>query len=350
MPTGRTYFSTSVVNGKIYAIGGFTTRDNHLSPVEEYDPLTDTWTRKADMPTARSGLSTSAVNGKIYAIGGWVGSSTVLSTVEEYDPNPLVVDFNVDGIVDCVDMCMMIDHWHTDEPLYDIGPRPFGDGIVDIQDLIVLAEHLFEEVNDPTLVVHWKLDETEDDIAYDSVDARDGVVIGEALWQPTGGQINGALEFNGIDDYVSTDFILNPTDGKFSVFAWIKGGRPGQVIISQTDGAGMGARWLSADPTDGKLMTRLMPPSTGLRIPPQPLVSEFVITDGDWYRISFVWDGSYRYLYVDGAEVAKDTQSFSILESSDGGLYLGVGKDLEPGSFWSGLIDDVRIYNRAITP
>ena len=29
--------------------------------------------------------------------------------------------------------------------LCDIGPTPFGDGIVDVQDLIVLAEHLFEE-------------------------------------------------------------------------------------------------------------------------------------------------------------------------------------------------------------
>ncbi len=56
-----------------------------------------------------------------------------------------VVDFNGDGIVDCVDMCIMVDHWHTDEPLCDIGPTPFGDGIVDVQDLIVLAEHLFEE-------------------------------------------------------------------------------------------------------------------------------------------------------------------------------------------------------------
>jgi len=30
--------------------------------------------------------------------------------------------------------------------LCDIGPAPFGDGIVDVQDLIVLAEHLFEEI------------------------------------------------------------------------------------------------------------------------------------------------------------------------------------------------------------
>jgi len=56
-----------------------------------------------------------------------------------------VVDLNTDGIVDAADMCIMVDNWSTDEPLCDIGPMPWGDGIVDVQDLIVLAEHLFEE-------------------------------------------------------------------------------------------------------------------------------------------------------------------------------------------------------------
>ncbi|MHC4174873.1 MAG: LamG-like jellyroll fold domain-containing protein [Planctomycetota bacterium] len=261
-----------------------------------------------------------------------------------------IVDFNGDGIVDSADMCIMVDRWGEDYSLCDIGPMPWGDGIVDVQDLIVLAEYLFEDVNDPTLIAHWALDETEGNIAHDNAAANDGTVHGDPTWQPEGGHVDGALQLDGIDDYVGTPFVLNPADGKFSVFAWIKGGGPRQVIISQTDGTGMGATWLSADPLDGKLMTMLMPPSTGLRIPPQPLVSEFIITDGNWHRIGFVWDGSYRYLYVDGAEVAKDTQSFSILESSDGGLYLGAGKDLEPGSFFSGLIDNVRIYDRAVTP
>ena len=45
---------------------------------------------------------------------------------------------------------------------------------------------------------------------------------------------------------------------------------------------------------------------------------------------------------------AKDTQSE--FAGSVGGLYIGAGNNLEPGSFWSGLIDDVRIYDRAITP
>ena len=57
-----------------------------------------------------------------------------------------IVDFNGDGIVDSLDMCIMVDNWHTENTLCDIAPLPFGDGIVDVQDLIVLAEHLFEEV------------------------------------------------------------------------------------------------------------------------------------------------------------------------------------------------------------
>jgi len=56
-----------------------------------------------------------------------------------------VVDFNTDGIVDGLDMCLMVEHWGENFPLCDIGPTPLGDGIVDVQDLIVLAEHLFEE-------------------------------------------------------------------------------------------------------------------------------------------------------------------------------------------------------------
>jgi hypothetical protein len=56
-----------------------------------------------------------------------------------------IVDLNADGIVDSADMCILVDNWGTDEPLCDIGPMPWGDGIVDVEDLVVLAEHLFED-------------------------------------------------------------------------------------------------------------------------------------------------------------------------------------------------------------
>jgi len=86
MPTVRDQLSTSVVNGKIYAIGGFD-EDRSLRSVEEYDPVRDKWTERADMPTARQNLSTSVVNGRIYAFGGWNSNQGgYLSTVEEYDP------------------------------------------------------------------------------------------------------------------------------------------------------------------------------------------------------------------------------------------------------------------------
>jgi len=62
-----------------------------------------------------------------------------------------VVDFNADGFVDSLDVCMMLDYWHTDEPLYDIAPMPFGDGIVDVKDLVLLAEHLTIQTDDPNL-------------------------------------------------------------------------------------------------------------------------------------------------------------------------------------------------------
>lgn len=87
MPTPRDALSTSMVNGKIYAIGGKPgsfAAGSPLSIVEEYNPQTDIWTEKSDMPTARWGLSTCGVNEKIYAIGGTDGS-VALSTIEEYN-------------------------------------------------------------------------------------------------------------------------------------------------------------------------------------------------------------------------------------------------------------------------
>ena len=78
------------------------------------------------------------------------------------------------------------------------------------------------------------------------------------------------------------------------------------------------------------------------------LFSETTITDGQWHRIGFVWDGLYRTLYVDGVAVAQDTQNN--LENSSNGLYIGAGNNMQSGTFFSGLMDDVRIYNRTVRP
>jgi len=250
-----------------------------------------------------------------------------------------IVDFNGDGIVDAADVCIMVDHWDENYHLCDIGPTPFGDGIVDVEDLKVLAEHLFEEVEDPTLIAHWPLDEAEGVLAYDSAGVNDAVVIGGTAWQPNGGQVDGALQLDGIDGCAITNPVLNPADGPFSVFTWINGGAPGQVIVSQQGFAD----WMIVD-AEGNLMTELK--CTGRSA--GPLYSEAVITDGQWHRIGLVWDGSNRTLYVDGVKVAEDIQP--VLVGSQMGLYIGTGKAMESGTYFSGLIDDIRIYNRAVSP
>jgi hypothetical protein len=213
---------------------------------------------------------------------------------------------------------------------------PWGDGIVDIEDLEILAEHLFEEVD---LIAHWKLDETEGPIAYESIGEKDGFLIGEPLWQSNAGKVDGALQFDGSDDHIVTEYILDPADGSFSVFVWTKAGAPGQVVISQQSMA----NWLTAD-AEGNLMTELKCTGRSAGF----LISDTVITDGQWHRIGLVWDGSHRTLYVDDVVVAEDTQHG--LEGSQMGLYIGTGKDMEAGTYFSGLIDDVRIYNRAVHP
>jgi N-acetylneuraminic acid mutarotase len=86
----RTFLSTGVVDGKIYAIGGTNQKNGvndytALQTVEEYDPAKDKWTNKPDMPTARGGCAAAVMNGGIYLFGG--GNRQELNpTVEEYDP------------------------------------------------------------------------------------------------------------------------------------------------------------------------------------------------------------------------------------------------------------------------
>ena len=247
-----------------------------------------------------------------------------------------VVDFTGDYKVDIEDLIILIEHWGQNEPSLDMGPMPWGDGTIDAADLEVLMRYWGQELDDPYFIAHWELDEDEGMFATDSVGENNGIVFGNPLWCPEEGQINGALEFDGTDDMIIAKFVLNPKDGPFSVFAWVKGGAPGQTILSQQTGV----NWLQAD-VDGTLMTELT--KSGGRTTGSPLYSETVITDGNWHRIGFVWDGSERILYVDDIPVALDSKGS--LDSATGGLVIGVGTGNQAGTFWSGMIDDVCVYD-----
>lgn len=86
MPQGGAVFGAAVVNGKIYAFGGYRYNGTLYSTTGEYDPATDTWTKKALMPTPRTEFATVAYENKIYLIGGMEDDAFPLNTVEVYDP------------------------------------------------------------------------------------------------------------------------------------------------------------------------------------------------------------------------------------------------------------------------
>jgi len=255
-------------------------------------------------------------------------------------PVRLSPDFNADWHVDIEDLTLLIEHWDQNDPSFDIAPPPVGDGIVDVQDLEGLVHYWDQEIAEPGLVAHWNLDEADGVVAADSIGANNGTLVGDPVWQPAGGKVDGALQFDGADDYVSTAFGVDPSKRLLSVFAWVKGGAPGQVIISQENGID----WLKADAADGVLMTELKYPSRKAK----PLASQAVITGDNWHHVGFVWDGSNRMLYVDGIEVAKDAQA--ALTPAIGSLRIAGPSNPTTGTFWSGLIDDVRIYDRAVKP
>jgi N-acetylneuraminic acid mutarotase len=83
LPTPRHLMSSSVVGGRIYVLGGLFASVGPASPAEEilrgmrtlsvvevYDPASGRWTKAPDLATSRGAFSTSVVNRKIYLLGG----------------------------------------------------------------------------------------------------------------------------------------------------------------------------------------------------------------------------------------------------------------------------------------
>ena len=252
-----------------------------------------------------------------------------------------IVDFNGDGKADGKDAVILAEHWGESDSVCDIGPYAWGDGIVDEQDLFVLAEYLEpdEDYVDPTLVTHWALDEGAGSVALDWTSDHHAMIVGDVVWEPNG-VIGGALAFDGEANFMQTvTSVLDPATGPFSIIGWVKGGAPNQVLFSQAPGED----WLYLDEY-GMLTTELKASGqdgTSLTSDAWPL-------DEQWHRVALVWDGTNRSLYMDGVEVATDTQPN--LAASSGSLQIGTGKDRAADSFWSGLMDDVRIYRRAVRP
>lgn len=88
MPTARMGMHAATVNGKIYVISGIVGDNNFTSSVvEEYDPATNSWTKKNDIPTKRWTYGIGVYSNKIFIIGGYYSGTTKTDKIEIYDPN-----------------------------------------------------------------------------------------------------------------------------------------------------------------------------------------------------------------------------------------------------------------------
>jgi len=187
------------------------------------------------------------------------------------------------------------------------------------------------------LVSWWQFEEGGGTEANDSAGTNDGTLYGDPCW--VAGYVGDwALDFNGVSDYVEVadDDSLDITGSEITLSAWIKPDSLANANIvrkrQSDDGYYLiiyGGKIRLAINDVGWNYGGYAPPSTG-----------------QWYHVVGVYDGSSRKVYVDS--ILRDTQSQSgNIVSNDVPLRIGT----KNGSFESfgGTIDDVRIYDRALT-
>ena len=89
MPTARGALAVGIIEGKLYAAGGMTSGrplGHAVRTLEVYDIATDRWSRGPDMPTAREHIGGTVLDGRLYVLGGRDARSDALGTATRFDP------------------------------------------------------------------------------------------------------------------------------------------------------------------------------------------------------------------------------------------------------------------------
>ncbi len=193
--------------------------------------------------------------------------------------------------------------------------------------------------NTGMLVGWWKLDETTGSTAADAgPHGIVGVLVGDPEW--TQGRSGGALELDGQGDYVDLgqDAAFDIA-GRITVCAWIKVNAfdaDWQTIIAKGDTA-----WRLSRGEGNNLHFAC----TGLW--PEWVHGATRVDDGQWHHVAGLYDSTELRLYVDGKLDASARTSGHINVNTHS-VYIGENAE-EPGREWNGVIDDVRIYNYALS-
>jgi hypothetical protein len=204
-----------------------------------------------------------------------------------------------------------------------------GDYVVDSEDVKVMSDDWLTGGCDfvlDGLVSRYKLDGD----ATDSINGNDGTEIGGPGYAP--GVCDQAISLDGVDDYVNCGNSFEIT---------------GQITLSVLLKGTFNSSWdpIIAKGYDWMLSRGMGDEATffcaGLA---SFLFGSANINDNQWHHIVAVYDGAQMRLYVDGKLDASQTASGS-LNVSSANVYIGGS----PSQSFNGLIDDVRIYDRALS-
>ena len=201
-------------------------------------------------------------------------------------------------------------------------------------------------VSPPTngLIGYWNFDENSGTVAHDTSGSGYNGTVSGATW--TAGYIHSALSFNGSTNYVVTPNIaLGQT---FSVSAWVNPAVTTQTAygrIAETQYNGGLYLGTDASGTKYKFIVNTGTGSTGSCGAAYGCAQGGTVTSG-WHSVVATFDGATAKLYVDNTLVA--TETFTAPGNTTYPLYISHYYSGN-GYGWNGIIDEVRLYNRALT-
>jgi len=195
-------------------------------------------------------------------------------------------------------------------------------------------------IDDPSLVGWWKFDEGMGETAVDwSGQGNHGALQGDPQWVI--GQVGGALEFDGSGDFVDcgANTVFN-IDTNISVMCWIKVrrfNRNWQAVVTQGDNSWRLHRSSNTD--------NIAWGTSGLD--PTDITGSINVNDEEWHHVAGVYNGTQKILFVDG-NIDASADATGSIDSSTYRVHIGENAQ-QTRRHWNGLIDDVRIYNKALT-
>ncbi len=193
-------------------------------------------------------------------------------------------------------------------------------------------------VNPPSGLVSWWRSEND---ANDFTSGNNGTLINGATFSP--GKVGQAFSFDGVDDYVIIASSANLTlTSAVSVELWFNASSQAanQVLASRVDGVGQG--WQVDYTANGGMNFWIGTGGIWAR------ASTSSPSSNTWHHVAGTWDGSIIRLYVDGVEVNSTAKTGAISASATEITIGTYNADLTAGYF-KGLIDEVDIYNRALS-